>query len=235
MSSEHKFLLGFAAVTVVIILIGAFFLGKQSDSQQTSGQAQQTVDQSELISNAPHTVGDPGAAVVVVEFADLQCPACRSADPIVHQLLENYGEDVYYVFRHYPLSIHKNAKKAAQAAEAAASQGKFFEMVEKLYASQSDWQDSGNAQEHFETYAAEIGLNIDQFKSEINQFNDPIESDFALGNRFGVQSTPTFFINGERYSGVVQLAQFEQIINSSKEKTNGANTSESPDQQPVED
>lgn len=231
MNTETKFFIGIGIITLVVVVAGAILLSKQSSSQQQTQEENQTVDQAELIANAQHTIGNPTAVVTVVEFADLQCPACRAANPILNQVLKTYPNDVYYVFRHYPLSIHKNARKAAQAAEAAAKQGKFFEISDKLFTNQPDWQDSGNPEEFFEKYASELGLDLEKFKTDSNAGSDAIDSDFALGNKYNVQSTPTFFINGQRQPGVVELTQFEQIINSAK----GINTSEQPAQSPDSD
>lgn len=87
-----------------------------------------------------HMLGNPDATVVLVEYGDYQCPACGAVHPVVNQLMENLGEDVTLVFRHFPLvNLHANALPAAQAAEAAGMQGKFWEMHDKLYEHQSDW------------------------------------------------------------------------------------------------
>ena len=226
MSTESKFFIGIGAITLVVIIAGAVLFSKQSSSQDQTQGATQSVDQSDLIANAAHTVGSPTAPVIVVEFADLQCPACKAAQPIVKQVLEKYGQDVYFVWRHYyPLSSHKNSKIAANASEAA-GQEKFFEFVDRVYTNQGEWENSGEADEIFEKYASEIGLDLEKFKADLNTGNQSIESDFALGNKFSVTSTPTFFINGQKYSGVVQLDQFEQIINATKGKTVEPSTSE---------
>ena len=225
MSTESKFFIGIGAITLVVIIAGAVLFSKQSSSQDQTQGATQSVNQSDLIANAAHTVGSPTAPVIVVEFADLQCPACKAAQPIVKQVLEKYGQDVYFVWRHYPLSSHKNSKIAANASEAA-GQEKFFEFVDRVYTNQGEWENSGEADEIFEKYASEIGLDLEKFKADLNTDNQSIESDFALGNKFSVTSTPTFFINGQKYSGVVQLNQFEQIINATKGKTEEPSTSE---------
>jgi|SRR3989344_8779390 len=225
MSTESKFFIGIGVITLVVIASGAVLFSKQSSSQGQTQGATQSVNQSDLIANAPHTVGSPTAPVIVVEFADLQCPACKAAQPIVKQVLEKYGQDVYFVWRHYPLSSHKNSKIAANASEAA-GQEKFFEFVDRVYTNQGEWENSGEADEIFEKYASEIGLDLEKFKADLNTDNQSIESDFALGNKFSVTSTPTFFINGQKYSGVVQLNQFEQIINATKGKTEEPSTSE---------
>ena len=225
MSTESKFFIGIGVITLVVIASGAVLFSKQSSSQDQTQGATQSVNQSDLIANAAHTVGSPTAPVIVVEFADLQCPACKAAQPIVKQVLEKYGQDVYFVWRHYPLSSHKNSKIAANASEAA-GQEKFFEFVDRVYTNQGEWENSGEADEIFEKYASEIGLDLEKFKADLNTDNQSIESDFALGNKFSVTSTPTFFINGQKYSGVVQLNQFEQIINATKGKTEEPSTSE---------
>lgn len=209
MTGEKKFLIGIGIVTLAIIIGGVFFLGKDKKEEAQD----LNFDNSKLVENAVHTQGNPNSPVTIVEFADIQCPACKQAQPILENILEANKEKVYFVFRHYPLSIHKNGKIASQAAEAAGAQGKFFEMVHIQYLKQADWSERTNPREQFRNYAQELGLNLDQFNNDMEKLRDQIESDYALGNRAGVSSTPTFFINGTKYPGVLQADQFQQLIN----------------------
>ena len=209
MSGENKFLIGIGVSTLVIIVAGVVFFSKKQAPVSTTLSSS---DKSQLTENVKHTIGDINAPVTIVQFGDIQCPACQAAQPIVNQTLEKYSQNIYFVFRHYPLSIHKNSEVAAKAAEAAGAQGKFFEMVDYMYTNQKEWSEVANPRELFGKYAEQFGLNLDQFKQDMDKDWENIMSDFALGNKVGVESTPTFFINGEKYSGVLPPEQFQQII-----------------------
>jgi len=205
MSTESKFFIGIGIITVVIIAAGVFFFSRSKPQENTNQKADEAV----LLANTKNSVGDPNAAVKIVEFVDLQCPACRSAQPIIKNMLEKYKDQVYFVWRHYPLSTHMNARPAARAVEAAALQGKFFEMVDILFTKQLEWSEKSDPKELFEGYAQELGLDIEQFKSDLNSSFDVIDKDSADGNKAGVTSTPTFFINGEKKPGALQPADFD--------------------------
>ena len=210
MSTESKFLIGIGLFTVVIVAAGVFFFGRGKPQENPNQKADETV----LYSNTKNSIGDPNAPVKIVEFADMQCPACRSAQPILKSVLEKHQDQVYFVFRHYPLSTHKNARVAAKAVQAAALQGKIWEMVDLLYTKQPEWSEKSNPEDLFAGYAQELGLDVEKFKTDLDESYDIIDRDFADGNKLTVSSTPTFFINGEKKPGVVQEAEFEAYFQS---------------------
>src|SRR5690606_29220292 len=118
------------------------------------------VDQSRLIREHNTMTGSLDAKVTVVEFGDMQCPACASAHPVVKQIINEYGDnpDFNFVFRHFPLSsIHPHAQISAEAVEAAGDQGKFWEMHDLLFTRQSEWASGGNPLDKFVAYAGELG------------------------------------------------------------------------------
>ena len=211
MTGENKFLIGIGIITAILLIAGVFFFSKNQPPPENSNQ---TIDQNTVLANATHTIGDQNAPLNVVEFGDFQCPACAQAEPILKKVLGQNGEKIYFVFRHYPLSTHKNARIAAQAAETAGIQGKFWEMHDLIYENQKEWSDSGDAEEIFFRYAEQIGLDKSKFKDDIDKTTAIINDDYALGNKAGVKSTPTFFINGKKYSGVVSEATFQQLLDS---------------------
>jgi NhaA family Na+:H+ antiporter len=146
-----------------------------------------------------HAYGSAGALVTLVEYGDYQCPHCRQVQPIVGDLRERFGDRLRYVFRHFPInSIHPRAQKAAEAAEAAAAQGKFWEMHDLLYERQGALEEDRLVQ-----YAAEIGLDVERFESELGGgiYTERVREDFMGGVRSGANGTPSFFINGIRYDG----------------------------------
>ena len=141
-----------------------------------------------------HTRGTPGSNIVLIEYGDFQCPTCKQAAPVVDMLLERHGGRILFVFRHYPLEqIHPQALLAAQAAESAAAQGRFWEMHQLLFANQQQLHGPD-----LERYAAQIGLDADSFRADLRTHaHEPrVRADIALGQQAKVRSTPGFFING---------------------------------------
>jgi protein-disulfide isomerase len=144
-----------------------------------------------------HIRGNPDASVTVEEFADFQCPPCGQFAGFAEQLLREYDSRVRVVFRNFPLPGHEHAREAALAAEAAGFQGKFWEMHDTLYREQEAWSKAPNARELFESYAGTLGLNVDQFKKDMDsdKARERVDSDHALADSLGIKVTPTLFIN----------------------------------------
>jgi len=157
-----------------------------------------------------HIQGPPAAAVTLVEYGDYQCPYCREAYFMLAKLLPKLGDNVRLVFRNFPLTqMHPNAEHAAEAAEAAAAQGRFWEMHDMLYERQENLEDDALL-----TYAADDGLDADRFESEFSQrkYTDRVREDFQSGIRSGVNGTPTFFINGHRLDGPLDLESLTEAV-----------------------
>ena len=163
---------------------------------------------------ADHSTGSKDNKIMLVEFGDYQCPGCEGAYPHVKTLMEQYGDDVTLVFRNFPLtSIHPNARAAAAVAEAAGLQGKYWEMHDMLYGSQSDWDslDTSKRTDIFNGYASTLGLDVEKFKTDVvaKPVTQKINFDLALGKSVKVTGTPTFFLNGEQLdeattTGIIQ-------------------------------
>lgn len=200
MSKEAKIMVGIA----VAVIAGGMLLFVTSGNPQPA-EPGQPADSQSLVRETSHMTGKKDAKVTIVEFGDYECPACAAAEPTMERLREEYknNPEVNFVFRNFPLPQHKKALPAAQVAEAAAEQGKFWEMVSKLYLNQSQWIGANDHQAVFLTYAQELGLDLDKFKTGWQQqkFSAVISSDQADGVTLGVNSTPTIFINGEKMRG----------------------------------
>lgn len=207
MNQETKVLLGLGILTLVVIIGGVLIFGNSSSNQPKLAKK---VDEKILIRENSTKITSPSAKVTLVEFSDFQCPACGAAHPTVKQIIEENKEKVNFVYRHFPLSQHKNSRIAAEAAEAAGEQGKFFEMGDLLFTNQTQWSESNNPIDIFVNYAKQLNLDTDKFKKAVegNKFENKIQGDENDGNTLGVDSTPTFFINGEK---VTDLNSFSDL------------------------
>ena len=151
------------------------------------------------VSDRDHAQGPDDAPVTLVEYGDYECPYCGQAYLIVQQAQQQLGDRLRFVFRNFPLtSSHPYAEGAAEAAEAAGAQGQFWPMHDLLYENQDalDMPD-------LERYASQLGLDLDRFNADLrdHRYADRVREDFMSGVRSGVNGTPTFFINGDRYDG----------------------------------
>lgn len=150
-----------------------------------------------------HVFGNQNAKVKVIEYGDYQCPGCGAAAASMPKIQATYKDKVLFIFRNYPLTtIHPNALAAATVAEAAGLQGKFWEMHDLLYSSQSEWTTLSADQraKTFDNYASQLGMNIDAFHSDLTNksIQTKIRSDRALGDKVGVSGTPTFYVNSQK-------------------------------------
>lgn len=151
------------------------------------------------VTESDHIRGPKTALVTLLEYGDYQCPFCGRAHPIVEALRESMGDRMRFVFRNFPLTqIHPHAQRAAESAEAAGAQGKFWEMHDTLYENQQALDDA-----HLLKYATALGLDPEAFLAALatGEFTPKVREDFLSGVRSGVNGTPTFFINEVRYDG----------------------------------
>ena len=163
----------------------------------------------------PHAFGPEGAPVTVEIFNDYQCPACAQLNAEVLELERKYAGRVRLVFRNFPLSpMHKHADAAARAAEAAASQGKFREMVELLYARQADWRGAEVVGGLFASYALRLGLDLPRFKSDSAgaAVAERVRLDVERGRALNLKGTPTLFVNGVELEGLPTRAQIHAAV-----------------------
>ncbi len=146
-----------------------------------------------------HAAGPANAPLTLVEYGDYQCPHCERAYPIVKDVQRTLGSQLRFVFRNFPLTrIHPEAEHAAEAAEAAAAQGAFWPMHDRLFERQFALDD-----DRLVEYAADLGLDADRLRGELEAGTHAarVRDDFMSGVKSGVNGTPTFFINGVRYDG----------------------------------
>ncbi len=189
----------YVGIGAVILFGGAFWY---------SGVAAERNNEGVVIID--HIKGNKDATVTLVEYADLQCPACAAFQPAIAEVMATYGDQVRFEYRHFPLPIHPNAVPAAVAAEAAGQQGKFFEYQDLLYTNQTAWATSPSARALFLTYAESLGLDMDTFRRHMNSsvLRDRVQAQFNEARDRGLTGTPTFFLNDTR----MQINTFQDFI-----------------------
>ncbi|HLJ04410.1 MAG TPA: Na+/H+ antiporter NhaA [Solirubrobacteraceae bacterium] len=163
-----------------------------------------------------HIRGSDEAPVTLVEYGDFECPFCGQAEGVIRELLASAGDDVRYVWRHLPLSdVHPHAQLAAEASEAAAAQGRFWEMYDKLLSSQDALEPP-----QLVKYAEALGLDRERFSDELRrrEYAARVSEDVASADESGVSGTPTFFINGRRHYGIYDIETLTQAVKAAKRR-----------------
>ncbi|MFI1197208.1 DsbA family protein [Micromonospora sp. NPDC020750] len=210
MSTNLKVTLGVLAAALAV-LIGIVVVNRDSTPTTVASEALVRPDSHRL-----STATD--GKTTVVEFLDFECESCLAAYPGVEKLRAEYGDRITYVVRYFPIASHPNAFNAAHAAEAAARQGKFEQMYKTLFDTQNAWGHNQQSQAAvFEGYARELGLDMAKFKADVASadVDARVKADATDGENLGVQGTPTFFINGERYTGSPTYAGLKASIDTS--------------------
>lgn len=194
LTNESKIFLGIIAISVLVIGIASVVLTKPASTFTTS----------EVMPKDSYTKGNTNAKVSLVEFSDFQCPACLTAKPAVDAIVTKHKDKMVFSYRHFPLDQHPFARKAAQAAEAAGAQGKFWEMYDLLFENQLKFSDT-----IFADLAKQLSLDMSKFEEDMKSsaLTNRIDSDQADGTRFGVNSTPSFFLNGKK----LELSSFDDL------------------------
>lgn len=204
MTTETKILGVILVLTAVLLIGGVFFLSRGGSPSGVTGTSVSQIDYSK-----GEKIGSDSAKVKLVEFSDLQCPACLAAEPAVKKVRSTYPDQVQLIYRHFPLPQHTHGREAASFAEAAGEQGKFWEMHDKLFDTQAEWSGLADVNLFFTDLGKQVGLDGGKLKQAAveNGVKQRIEDDIAEGQRLGVNSTPTFFINGHK----LNLQSFDDL------------------------
>jgi len=200
------------AVFVLIAVILVLFLTSLANKPKNSTAQAKLADP---VTDFDWIKGKRNAKVSLVEYSDLQCPACKVYYPLVKKIVEEFGEQLVFAYRHFPLrSIHFNAQLASQALEAAGQQGKFWEMHDVLFDSQEEWAKVQDPRSLFKKYAQNLGLDLAQFEKDLesNKVKDEVEKDYQSAIKSGVNATPTFFVNGRKITNPRSWEEFKSII-----------------------
>jgi protein-disulfide isomerase/rhodanese-related sulfurtransferase len=163
-----------------------------------------------LVRPDTHFFGDPDAKVTIVEFGDFKCPACRQAEVTAKKIRKNFGDKIRFAFRQFPLvNVHAESEKAAEAAECAGQQGKFWQAVDMFYDHQEDLTLPA-----INRYAGEMGLDSQKFVAclQKGEMASRVDQDLMDGRAVGVHATPTFFINGQAMVGPIPYPTFAQLV-----------------------
>jgi NhaA family Na+:H+ antiporter len=213
-SREAKIMIG-ALVLIVGGMIAVFVAGGGS-----TPAAAKPADPTKLLRSDSHTTGS--GSVQLVEFGDIQCPACGAAEPWVEQARQDFAGKVTLVFRNFPLtSLHKNALNAAEAAEAAGAQGKYWEMHDKLYAEQNTWAELADPTANFVTYAQAVGVpDMAKFQADLaaKAYASRIQEDIDDGNALSVNATPTFYVNGIQQTSIASYDDLKKALTAAEKK-----------------
>jgi protein-disulfide isomerase len=195
-----RFLPFIIVIFVALLAVGAgAFLYRAKRAANPTPRISKT--ETERPGEIVHVLGPADATVTLEEFGDFQCPPCGKLSEPINQLQKQYNLRVIY--REFPLPIHAHAKEAAYAAEAAAHQGRFWQMHDLLYREQAVWSKSLDARALFNAYAGMLQLDLDRFKKDMDgiEVQQKVEVDQRRGADIGVKNTPTIFINNEAVPG----------------------------------
>lgn len=163
----------------------------------------------DAVTQNDHVKGNMDSKVTLIEYSDFQCPACAAYHPLIEKVMADYSDKIRFVSRHFPLPGHPNAIPAAKASVAASEQGKFWEMHSELFVNQANWEKSTEAKTIFTNYAEKLGLDMEKFAIDYESATttDRIDASLKSGIKAGVNSTPTFYLNGKK----IQAQTYEQF------------------------
>lgn len=182
---------------------------EQQAAQPTTTKPADDVPRVQVSAADAPSKGPANAPVTIIEFSDFQCPFCSRGKATMDQVVSTYGDKVRLVFRNFPLSFHQNAEKAAEAAQCANEQGKFWEYHDILFANQG-----ALAVENLKQYAVDLKLDTAKFNSclDSGKYAAKIQTDISDGQAAGVRGTPAFYINGRSISGAQPFENFQKVI-----------------------
>ena len=192
-SKMQKWILVIGVIGASIVGIVALIIWKDTGAPSV-GQV------SLVLAATDQLKGNRDASVTLVEYSDFQCPACKAWHPVLKDITRDYADRIRFVYRHFPLSQHKQAELAAYAAEAAGVQGKFWEMHDMIFERQSDWAENSSARSIFLDMARLLNLDMAAFERDLDSdvLHKKVSNDLSGGLKANVNATPTFFLDGRK-------------------------------------
>lgn len=195
-----------SVVGILLFVIGAYYATNKPAPTVYMAQTKQ-------VAKDDFVKWDKSKKHVLVEFSDLQCPACQGFHMYMKSAIEtdkSIIDNITFVYKHYPLLMaHPFANEAAYAAEAAGKQGKFFEMVDLMFENQASWSSESSPQQTFRSFAEQLKLDLEKYDADLasDEVKKSVAADVQLGNEVGVNATPTFFLDGVK----VQVASYDEF------------------------
>jgi protein-disulfide isomerase len=207
MTNDWKLILKVVLGSAVLIMVVIFGLSKMAGTGTTL-----TVDQNQLLNGAKLIKENGETKVTVVNFSDMQCPACKRAHELLASLNATTG--VKMVFRYFPLGIHKYGSISAKAVEAARVMGKGWEMVDVLFAKQEEWSVVPNIEDKLVEYAKGLGLDEKLYREKLNstEVATAVQQDITLGDNLRLSGTPTIYVNGEQVASDFVVAKVNELL-----------------------
>lgn len=204
-------LIALGVIFIVVILgFGLFFW-----LSPKTGDAVQAFSNDQMIRPDSAMTGSMTAKVTLVKWGDFECPSCAAIEPILKQVIATYGKnpEFNFVFRNYPLPRHTKARLAAEAAEAAGAQGRYWDMNTLLYERQKEWVSSADPRASFDTYAKSLGLDLAVFKEALDKktYAPRVTRDYQDAGTLGLKYTPTIFLNGVEQKNITLSSLTEAI------------------------
>ncbi|MDG5767452.1 thioredoxin domain-containing protein [Balneolales bacterium ANBcel1] len=207
---------GLVGVMLVVALVMVRLADQETENAVTAGNA--TSEHADLLEPREDDwiKGNPDADVVVVKYSDFQCPACRFYASMDDRLSRDLEEDVLFVYRHFPLQNFRYSMLASRFAEAAGKQGEFWRMHDLIYINQQRWARSDDGADMFMQFAESLELDMDQFRDDLDdpEIRERIEAQYESGQRLGVRSVPSLFINGEPIENPRSMEDYRSLIES---------------------
>jgi protein-disulfide isomerase len=198
---------------IFAVIIGLIIWGMIVSANKNSNQ-NGYIPEMDKVSETDWVKGNASSTITLVEYSDFQCPACAMYFSVVERLIGEYGDRIRFVFRNFPLTQHKNALPAAQSAGAAGLQGKFWEMYSMIFVTHSEWENSTSSKAVFRGYAQKLGLDLAKYDVDFDSdiVKDKISDDTRQAADAGVDSTPTFYLNGKKINSPRSYDEFKILI-----------------------
>ncbi len=203
-------------IIIVLVIWGMIAAGQKASRESVA------LPLPDKITSDDWTRGNASSTVTLVEYSDFQCPACYSYFPMVEKLFKESSTTILMVYRHFPLPQHANAIPASKASEAAGKQGKFWEMYNIIFTNHDLWENSTDAKTIFTEYAKKLGLDMTKFASDyaLKEIEDKITTSVKAGSKAGINSTPTFYLNGKKIKNPSDYVEFKKLIDEAAKTKN---------------
>jgi protein-disulfide isomerase len=197
-----------------VLIIGIIAVGAWSIANSPTTPINNNGLLSEEVTASDWTKGAQNPKVTLVEYSDFQCPACAAYFEMIEKAITEYNDRLSFTYRHFPLAQHKNAQSASYSSEAAGKQGKFWEMHKIIFEHQADWAEKNNASEIFKGYAQELKLDLARYATDVasTETKDAVSHDRDTGLRSGVDSTPSFYLNGKKMQNPRSYDELKALI-----------------------